>query len=489
LHVKGDTAEPIVSIETINTPNIEQANSEKNVVALSSVFAAIFLTGFKLFIGIMTGSLGILSEAAHSGLDLVASFVTLIAIRISSKPADELHTYGHGKVENLSALFETVLLLVTCIWIIYEAIQRLFFKNVRVELNIWAFLIVIIAIFIDWTRSRALSRVAKKYQSQALEADALHFSTDIWSSLVVLAGLVCVLVSKLFAIEWLAKADAVAALGVSAIVINVSVQLGKHTVSALLDGVPDSLRNELVNAVRVPGVREVTRVRVRRSGPEAFADICLAVNRDTSLVRAHDIAVSAENAVRSVLPGADVVVHIDPEYGEHEDVVTKVRILAGQYGLGAHGIRIYDILGRRELELHLEVKESLKLKEAHEQATEFEQMLRKAIPGIKSIVTHIEPTGDNSATRSATSSHELTVIKLVQSLPHALGVDCQPHQINVHRVANELTVSFHCTLDPNMTVTAVHDFTERAEQSLRTDLPDIGRVVIHTEPAAGNNSQ
>ncbi|HEY3290763.1 MAG TPA: cation diffusion facilitator family transporter, partial [Anaerolineae bacterium] len=234
------------------------------------------LTAVKLVVGIATGSLGILSEAAHSGLDLVAAAVTLVAVRLSGKPADRQHTYGHGKVENLSALFETVLLLATCVWIIYEAIQRLFYKDVNVELSVWAFVIVIGAIVVDFTRSRALSRVAKKYDSQALEADALHFSTDIWSSCVVLVGLICVLASQVFGIEWLAKADAVAALGVSAIVIYISISLGKRTISALLDGVPSGFYEQIVDAVRVPGVTEVRRVRVRRSGPEAFADVTLA---------------------------------------------------------------------------------------------------------------------------------------------------------------------------------------------------------------------
>jgi cation diffusion facilitator family transporter len=464
----------------------EQANREKHVVALSSVVAAIFLTGMKLVIGIATGSLGILSEAAHSGLDLVAAAFTLVAVRISGKPADNQHTYGHGKVENLSALFETLLLLATCVWIIYEAIQRLFYKEVEVELSIWAFAVVIVAIVIDWTRSRALKRVADKYNSQALEADALHFSTDIWSSFVVLAGLFCVLAAKIFNIAWLAKADAVAALGVSVIVIYVSVKLGNRTISALLDGVPAGVRDEIVAAVMLPGVKRVDRVRVRRSGPEAFADICLAVDRDTSLLRAHDIASAAEEAARKVLPGADVMVHIDPENMDHEDTVTTVQVMAGRHGLGAHGIRVYNIGGSQEMELHLEVKETLSLAEAHAQASRFEQELRTAFPVLKSIVTHIEPTGDGVVTRAAVKTNDVAIVATIRALPASLGVNCRPHSINVRRVGQEMTVSFHCFLDPDASVADVHTFTERAEQALRAILPDLGRVVIHTEPFNGS---
>jgi cation diffusion facilitator family transporter len=457
-------------------------NAEKHSVALGSALAAVFLTVIKLAVGITTGSLGILSEAAHSGLDLVATVVTLVAVRLSGKPADNQHTYGHGKIENLSALFETVLLLVTCVWIIYEAIQRLFFKNVAVELSIWAFIIVIAAIVIDWTRSRALWRVAKKYDSQALEADALHFSTDIWSSTVVLVGLVCVVISKVFQIEWLAKADAVAALGVSGIVIYISLSLGKRTITALLDGVPAGFHDEVIAAVHVPGVTEVRRVRVRRSGPEAFADITLAVTSDVSLVRAHDIADAAEQAVKKLMPGADVVVHIDPDSTTYDDIVTTVRVLAGQRGLAAHGVRIYEIADQHELELHLEVPPELTLGEAHTLASGFERALRERVHNLRSIVTHIEPTGDGVAMRSAVRVNEKLVLDIVQAMPIKLGVDCKPHNISIHRVGSELALSFHCTLDSGTSLSDVHAFTERAEHHIRTAAPDVARILIHTEP-------
>jgi divalent metal cation (Fe/Co/Zn/Cd) transporter len=351
-----------------------------------------------------------------------------------------------------------------------------------VELNVWAFVIVIIAIVVDFSRSRALSRVAKKYDSQALEADALHFSTDIWSSLVVLGGLVCVLIAQLAHVDWLAQADAVAALGVSGIVIYVSVQLGKRTISALLDGVPASLRDRLVNAVMVDGVTGVERLRVRQSGPESFVDVCLSAKRDVSLVRAHDIAAAAEDAVRRVLPGADVVVHIDPNHSEHEDTVTTVQVTAGQHNLGAHGIRIYDIAGKRELELHLEVRESLSLAEAHSRTTALEHELRRTIPNVRSILTHIEPADDMTATHRATKANEATILHAVQALPGELGVDCSPHNVHVRRVGDELSLSFHCLLAPSMSLSDVHAFTERAEQKLRANLPDVARIVIHTEP-------
>ncbi|MCU0692438.1 MAG: cation diffusion facilitator family transporter [Polyangiaceae bacterium] len=264
----------------------DTANSEKSWVAASSVAAAIVLTGGKLVVGFATNSLGILSEAAHSGLDLVAAVVTLWAVRASGRPPDRDHTYGHGKIENLSALFETVLLLLTCVWIVWEALHRLLgAEQVHVDPSAWAFGVVILSIIIDFSRSRALQRVAEKYDSQALEADALHFSTDIWSSAVVLVGLVAVRVGEAYRLPWLSAADAVAALGVALIVVWVSLRLARKSIDALLDRVPADLPERVARAALVAGVREVRQVRVRRVGPDHFADLTLAAEPDAGLER------------------------------------------------------------------------------------------------------------------------------------------------------------------------------------------------------------
>jgi cation diffusion facilitator family transporter len=295
------------------------AQRDKNSAAATSVVAAIFLTLMKVVVGVATGSLGILAEAAHSALDLVAAVVTLFAVRFSGRPADKQHQYGHGKIENLSALFETVLLLVTCAWIIYEAISRLFFKEVEVEVNIWSFLVMGISIVVDISRSRVLRRAAVKYDSQALEADALHFSTDVWSSTVVIVGLVLVLISDALGIPWLVKADAVAALVVAMIVVWVSLQLGKRTTDALLDTAPDGLAEKIEGAVAgISGVEHVDAVRVRRSGAETFADVTISVDHTRSLADAHVVAHAAEAAIHSAVPQSQAMVHIDPHDPELE---------------------------------------------------------------------------------------------------------------------------------------------------------------------------
>lgn len=287
---------------------------EKSHAALSSVLAAVVLTTFKIVVGLMTGSLGILAEAAHSGLDLVAALVTFLAVRLSGKPADSDHPYGHGKIENLSALFETLLLLITCVWIIYEAIIRLFYKPAEIDVSIWGFIVMLTSIGIDFSRSRMLYRAARKYRSQALEADALHFSTDIWSSSVVIVGLLLVLVSEKFpSLRFLRQADAIAALGVALIVIYISIQLGIRTVQALLDSAPVGLAEEIKTAVEtVPGVANCHNVRLRHSGPSYFIDVHVLLDGEQSLNEAHALTETIEDAINKILPEADVTVHPEP---------------------------------------------------------------------------------------------------------------------------------------------------------------------------------
>ncbi|MGA2468260.1 MAG: cation diffusion facilitator family transporter [Thermodesulfobacteriota bacterium] len=287
---------------------------EKRSAAMSSVIAAVGLTGFKIIVGVATGSLGILAEAAHSGLDLIAAMMTFLAVRISGKPADRNHLYGHGKVENLSALFETLLLLLTCAWIIYEAIHRLSFHTIDLKVNLWSFTVMTTSIVVDVSRSRILYRTARKYNSQALEADALHFSTDIWSSAVVILGLFCVKLSEWAPnLAFLRQADSVAAMMVGLIVVYVSIQLGIRTIQALLDVAPSGLEKKIKSAVEaLPGVTDCHSVRLRYSGPQLFVDIHILVDGNQTLKDAHNLTEEIERVIQKLVPNADVTVHPEP---------------------------------------------------------------------------------------------------------------------------------------------------------------------------------
>jgi len=287
---------------------------EKRSVALLSVFAAVGLTSVKVIVGLLTNSLGILAEAAHSGLDLVAALMTYFAVRVSDKPADEKHHFGHGKVENLSALFETLLLLATSGWIIYEAVNRLFFHPAQVEASLWSFVVMGSSIIIDINRSRMLAKAAKKYNSQALEADALHFSTDIWSSAVVILGLIGVTLAQyIHGLDWMHQADSVAALVVAVIVIYVSAKLGWRTIAALIDSAPKGMADKIEQAaLSVKGVVDAHAVRIRPSGAYWFIDVHVNMDGDISLRTAHDATEEIEKAIQKLVQLADVTVHAEP---------------------------------------------------------------------------------------------------------------------------------------------------------------------------------
>lgn len=289
-------------------------SKEKKRVALISVFAAIFITGFKLVIGMLTGSLGILSEALHSALDMVAAIITFFSVRVSDKPADKEHNYGHGKVENLSALIETLLLLVTCVWIIYEAVHRLTTGQTHIEVSVWSYVVVISSIIIDYSRSKALYRVAKKHNSQALEADALHFSTDIWSSSVVLFGLIAYQF-----LGWYA-ADSIAALFVAVIVLYVSYQLGRKAIDVLLDKSPQNtpqVVREILDTF--PEVLKYHSLKARTAGADTFIKFNAHFNPDLSLREVHEVCDKIEAEIQSRIARSEVYIHAEPEDACHID--------------------------------------------------------------------------------------------------------------------------------------------------------------------------
>src|SRR5262249_12241653 len=321
-------------------PLLHSMQSEKRTVALNSLLAAIAITFLKVLVGITTRSLGILSEAAHSGLDLIAALVTLLSVRVSDKPADAEHQYGHGKVENFSAFIETGLLLLTCVWIVWEAISRLTgHHSVHIEPSIAAFSVMFLSMGVDWWRSRKLQKIAAKYDSQALEADALHFSTDIFSSAVVALGLGLAAAGKQWNVPWLVKADPVAALMVSGVIVYVSSRLARRTIDALLDAAPAGLRSRIVEAVlQVNGVLEVERVRIRRAGNRYFADLAVGLARNVTFQRSGQVVAEVTRAVHEILPDADVVIHSVPRETGHENIFDRVRAVAARNNFSVHDV-------------------------------------------------------------------------------------------------------------------------------------------------------
>ena len=466
--------------------SLESMRAEKRAAAGNSVLAAVVITSLKIAVGITTGSLGILSEAAHSGLDLIAALITFFSVGVSDKPADADHQYGHGKVENFSAFVETGLLLLTCGWIIYEAGLRLFFRHIEIEPSLAAFAVMLFSMGVDWWRSRVLGRIANKYDSQALEADALHFSTDIWSAGVVVLGLVLVLVGRTYHIGWLRDSDPIAALFVAGVVVSVSWRLARRTIDALLDAAPPGVRSKIQDAVsRVEGVLEVDRVRIRRAGNRYFADLTVGLARTLTFQRSRQLAASVTEAVHRVLPDADVTVQPLPRAQHSENIFDRIRAVATHRNLNVHDISVQDLAGQLHVEQHIELDERMTLKQAHDQVTELEADMRRDVPEISDILTHIESEPATIETPEALVSageleHRLRAV--AAQFPEILDV----HEFVFKRVRGRLFLSCHCTLPDDLSLTRVHDVQTELEIRFKQDAPELFRVLIHPEPSTDN---
>ncbi|HZU09221.1 MAG TPA: cation diffusion facilitator family transporter, partial [Pseudacidobacterium sp.] len=290
-----------------------RAGAEKRAVAIVSVMAATLMTLLKLVTGVITGSLGMLSDAAHSGIDLAGAGLTFLSVRVSDRPADENHPYGHGKIENVSAFVETFLMLASSVWITYEAVARIFFHPVEIRYSFWPLLVLALSMSVDYWRSKQLMAVANRYGSQALEADALHFRSDIWSSIAVFAGLSASWLGSHLGFPALRIADPIAAICVSVLILYFGWKLARRTVAELVDTIPPETRRRVLYELRhTNGVLAVDRARMRRSGNSYFADFTLSLPRQMTFQRSEQLVKDATSAVRRVLPDADVVIHTVP---------------------------------------------------------------------------------------------------------------------------------------------------------------------------------
>ncbi|MFI5058238.1 MAG: cation-efflux pump [Candidatus Acidiferrales bacterium] len=460
---------------------------EKKRAALLSVGSATLLVSLKAFLVFRTGSLGVLSEALHSGLDLLAAIITFLSVRMSDLPADEKHPYGHGKVENFSAFVETGLLILTAVYIVYEAFNRLFFRTVHIRPSVTAFVVLFCALAIDITRARALKSAAKKHSSEALEADALHFATDVWSTTVVIAGIALVWAGEAWNVPWLVYADALAGLAVAAVILWVGSRLGRRTLDALLDAAPEGLQQEIARAVgRMEGVLDVDRVRVRRAGNRHFVDATVSVARTASLEQVHALSDAIEKRIGEIVP-ADVMVHAEPRAPQGEHLFEAIRAVAQRKGLAIHDVTALQQDGKLFIELHLEVDENLSLREAHRQATELEEEILKIRDGSADVNIHIEPLGKHIATPDAEIGEMEQLSQLVEDFINTLPAEypelANCHDVHVRRVEHRILASCHCTMKGGLPITQVHDVTAALEVRVKEKFPQIARVTIHPEPA------
>ena len=475
-------------------PNTGEMSAAKRRVAFHSMLAAAVMTLLKVAAGLMSGSLGVLSDGAHSGLDLIGSGLTYFSVQVSDKPADEGHAYGHAKFETLSAFAEAGLMAISCAWIIYEAMHRIFLHEAVVHHSLWPVLVLVTSVAVDWWRSRELGVVARRFNSTALAADAFHFASDIWSTLAVLAGLLLSWLGGQLHISWLSYADPVAAIMVSLLILRLSWKLTRETSDVLLDATPGDLRWKIVREVRaVEGVLAVEQARVRRAGSATFADLTLALPRSFTFEHTNELVRSTTEAVKRVVPDADVVVHTVPRESSTESIFDRVRAVAARNNVSVHEVSVQSIDGRLRVEQHVELNESLTLMQAHAFVTAMETEILREVPELKSVLTHIEsepgtierplPVRDQGQVESEAERIGRSLRTAAKQFPEILDV----HEILVGRTGEHLQLSCHCTLPDELTMQRVHEVITGLENRLKLECPEVSKVLIHPEPETDNH--
>jgi len=452
--------------------------NDKEKAALGSIAASAALTGAKAVVGIMTGSLAILSEAGHSLLDFAATVLTYAAVRVSGKPADAEHQYGHGKIESVAALAETALLFVLAAGVAYEAASRLLGEQAHmVEATPYAFAIIGLSVLVDFFRARTLERVAEKTASQALEADALHFSSDMWSSIAVLIGLGGVALGY-------AWADSAAALIVAVFICIAGWRLGRRTIDTLTDTAPAGVREKVAAiAHRVPGIVDVERVRARPAGAVLFVDLAVGVSRTLPLDRVAMIKDRLARAIRAEYPEAETTITTEPHALDDETVRERVMLIARNSGLAVHHVAVQAIGDRLSVSADLEVDGTLPLAAAHETASRLEEAIRDELGPEVEVETHIEPLpAVMLAGRDADAARVAEIREALAALATGNTELGEVHDVRVRETADGEIVNFHCRVDPALSVRAVHNLVDGVERGLRRRFPTVARVVGHAEP-------
>lgn len=451
---------------------------EKERVALSSIAASAILTLAKAIVGVLTGSLAILSEAAHSLIDLGATVMTYGAVRLSGRPADEEHHYGHGKIESMSALAETALLFLLSGVVIWEAGKRLIaHETAVVEATFAAFAVIAASIAIDFFRARALNRMARQTSSHALEADALHFSSDLWSSITVLIGLCGVR----FGLPW---ADAAAAMAVAFLVCIAGWRLGRRTIDTLTDTAPRGISGEIrAIAQSIPGVVSVDRVRARESGDKIFVDLSAAVSRTLPLDRVNALRSTIISDIVKTIPRAEVHVATEPTALDSETILDRVMVIARNRALAVHHVTVHEIRGDLAISLDLEVDGKLSLRDAHDIADGLEEAIADELGTGVEVETHIEPLQpDQTRGREAPPERVRAVELTLGEIAAQNRVIRDIHDVRVRETDQGEIVNFHCRVDPALTVQEVHQKVDEVERALKARSTQVARAIGHAEP-------
>ena len=442
--------------------------------ALVSVLAAVLLIAVKLGVGLATNSLALLSEALHSGTDLVAALLTFFAVGVAARPADEKHEYGHGKAEHLAALAEASILVLLSLFVAVRAVQRLTGSSgVQVDATWYAFVVVGIVIVIDASRTMVSWRAARELHSAALESNALHFFSDLLGSTAVLIGL-------LFVRSGYHDADSIAALFVAALVLIAAARLMRTNVDVLMDRVPAEAEAAARAAIAdIRPVVDLKRLRMREAGGRQFADVVIGVPPGEAVGQGHAAADSVEEAVQAALPRSDVVVHVEPDEAGGIRERAQAAALSVPRVREVHNVTVLRVEGRTEVSLHLKLPGDLSLEEAHDLAEEVERAIRATVPEVEAVQTHLEPLAEDEPAR-AVENVDARAGDVSRIVGEVLGHE--PRELRFLQTDEGLVAFLTLGLDPAGSLADAHNQASEVEARIRSARPEIADVIVHTEP-------
>jgi len=448
--------------------------SPQRRTALVSVIAAVVLIALKLGTGLAIGSLGLLSEAAHSGTDLVAALLTFFAVGVAARPADPGHQYGHGKAEHLAALGEASILVLVSLAIAWRAVERLIgHRSTHVDAAWYALVVIGVVILVDISRTIVSARAARKYESAALASNALHFGSDLAGSVAVLIGLLLVRAGH-------PKADAVAALFVAVLVLAAATRLMRRNIDVLMDRAPAEAEEAARQAIaRIDPAVDLRRLRMRAAGGRQFADVVIGVSPAAAVGQGHAAADAVEAAVHRALPESDVVVHVEPA----DEAAIGDRAHAAALGVQrvreVHNVSVVSVdSGGTELSLHLKLPGNLTLEQAHGIAEEVERAIVEAVPEVASVQTHIEPLTEEAAGTAVDSAADAELVRRI--VREATGTE--PRELRFLHTTEGLVAFLTLGLDPNVPLAEAHARASEIEERIRLERPQIADVIVHTEP-------
>jgi len=450
--------------------------SIKTNVAAISIFASAGMAAAKFAVGIAIGSLALISEALHSSVDVIATVITWLVVRVSDQPADEEHHYGHGKFESLSALFVIALLYVLAGGILVESWSRLREGAAPPTLSAIPFVVLVIDIAVNFWRARALHRTARATRSQALAADALHFASDVLGSIAVIIGLVLTGLGYLWG-------DSAAAIAVAVMISVLGLRLGRSTIETLLDRAPEGASEKAIAAIRaVPGVVGVERLRVRMVGPTHFIDAIVKVPRTYPIDRVEAIKKTAQAAVTEALGDADLTFTAVPVIRDNESVRERIMVIARNSGLAVHHVTVHDLGEKLIVGIDLEVDGDMELAAAHEVTRVLERNIREDFGEDVEVDTHIEPLEPELPHGTDATPERVETIKAALARFAGNGAIHDIHNVRVRDTDAGEVVNFHCRAAPSMSVIKVHENVDEIERALRRAFPTIKRVISHAEP-------